>query len=269
MEPLVSIIVPAYNHDRFIKECLMSISNQTYVNKELILINDGSTDNTDKIVKEMYYFLNEQFTRFIYINKKNGGVCRCLNMGIDVSQGRYIVPFASDDFMLPLKLEHQIKYMEANKDYIMTYTDCYSVTCYGELKYIKEFNVEDRFSNYIDFKEGYIFDFMLKNLLKMPSTTLCYKRECFDKIGKFDDNTTCEDPDMLLRVAKDYKIGCIKEILSLHRVHNTNAGIRKEIILPMIEDMKEKYINSDILTAEQKIVLYSVLNNFLAENPLS
>jgi glycosyltransferase involved in cell wall biosynthesis len=130
--PKVSVIMPAYNSEKYIGEAIESILNQTFTDFEFIILNDGSTDNTAKIIKE--YAKKDKRIRFIN-NKKNRGIVGVLNQGLDLATGKYIARMDSDDISLPERFEKQIKYMEqhpecgvlgtwfhmfGNKDYIIT-----------------------------------------------------------------------------------------------------------------------------------------------------
>lgn len=93
MEKLVSIIIPVYNRENTIRECIESALSQTYKNIEIVIVNDGSADNTDRIVKELI----EKYNNIKYICKENGGVSSARNVGIENAEGEYIVFLDSDD----------------------------------------------------------------------------------------------------------------------------------------------------------------------------
>lgn len=103
--PLISIIVPCYNQAKFLSKTLDSVLAQTYTNWECIIINDGSTDNTEAIAK--HYCEKDQ--RFIYISKSNGGLSSARNVGIDLASGDYIQFLDSDDLITPEKFNTQLK----------------------------------------------------------------------------------------------------------------------------------------------------------------
>ncbi len=106
----VSIIVPVYNVEKYLNKCINSIINQTYKNIEIIIINDGSTDNSEKIIKE--YLKKED--RIIYIRKKNGGLSSARNAGIEVANGEYICFVDSDDWIGPNYIKDNIEAIENN-----------------------------------------------------------------------------------------------------------------------------------------------------------
>lgn len=112
---LVSIIVPCYNRAVYLPEALQSVLNQTYTNWECIIVNDGSTDNTEEIVKE---WTHRDF-RFKYVYKKNGGVSSARNEGLKVAQGEYIHFLDSDDLINKFKLEKQLACFKENIDIVI------------------------------------------------------------------------------------------------------------------------------------------------------
>ncbi len=115
---LVSIVVPVYNSEKFIKETINSIKQQTYENWELLLVNDCSTDNSEKIINEQ----KNKDSRIKLISlEKNSGAAISRNTGIKEAKGKYIAFIDSDDLWKKDKLEKQIKFMEEN-DYEFTFT---------------------------------------------------------------------------------------------------------------------------------------------------
>ena len=97
----VSVIVPIYNADKYLKECIESLLNQTYTNLEIICLNDGSTDSSTKICKE----LSETDNRIILIEKENTGVSATRNLGLKIASGEYIMFLDADDFLEPNAIE--------------------------------------------------------------------------------------------------------------------------------------------------------------------
>ena len=93
----VSIIIPVFNGERYIEECLNSVENQTYTNVEIIVINDGSTDKTENILLSF----QEKFNNIIKITTKNSGAASARNLGMDAAKGEYIMFVDADDILLP------------------------------------------------------------------------------------------------------------------------------------------------------------------------
>lgn len=104
-DPMVSIIIPAYNAEKYLEKCLNSILNQTYINYEIIAINDGSTDNTLTILK---YYSEKSKQNMIIIDKENEGQGAGRNQGIEIARGKYIAFVDSDDYISPTYIENLV-----------------------------------------------------------------------------------------------------------------------------------------------------------------
>ena len=108
--PLVSIVVPVYNAQNYLHETIESVLLQTYEKFELIIVNDGSTDNSEKIVRQF----QKKDKRIILRNFKNSGIASALNNGIQIAKGKYIARLDADDISLPHRIKKQVEFMEAN-----------------------------------------------------------------------------------------------------------------------------------------------------------
>src|SRR5438270_1402157 len=112
--PLVSFIVPVFNGEKYLKESLDSVFAQTYHNWELIIINDGSTDCTEKIILKY----DDNRIRY-FLNAENKGIIFSLNKGLREASGSFIARLDADDIALPFRIEHQVKFLLENTDYVM------------------------------------------------------------------------------------------------------------------------------------------------------
>ncbi|VEP12654.1 Glycosyl transferase family 2 [Hyella patelloides LEGE 07179] len=110
---LVSVIIPAYNGEFYIREAIASILAQTYTNYEIIIVDDGSTDNTRQVVEALK---KDYKGSLIYIFQDNQGVAKARNKGLEAAKGKYIAFLDQDDFFLPYKLVEQVSFMEAKPD---------------------------------------------------------------------------------------------------------------------------------------------------------
>lgn len=118
MEDLVSIITPSYNTEKYIGDTIKSVQAQTYMNWEMIIVDDCSTDNTDEIVQS---FLADKRIQYIK-NEKNNGAAYCRNCALRIAKGKWIAFLDSDDIWMPDKLNRQVNFMES-KGYKFTYTN--------------------------------------------------------------------------------------------------------------------------------------------------
>lgn len=138
--PLVSVIMPVYNVEKYIKSAIESILEQTYHRFELIIIDDKSNDHTFEILKSYEY----KEKRIILIrNEKNLGVSKSLNKALELSKGKYIIRMDGDDWSYPQRFELQVKLMEDNPDVVVS--GSYIEVCDANLKvkYLRKYNLTD------------------------------------------------------------------------------------------------------------------------------
>ena len=118
---LVSVIMPVYNAEKYIEESIMSVLNQTYTNYELVIVNDGSTDNTGNIISK---YRDKFDNKIVYIDKKvNEGTALTLNRAIQESNGSYICWLSADDVFYEDALESLVNYLEEHKEYDIVFSD--------------------------------------------------------------------------------------------------------------------------------------------------
>ena len=219
-KPLVSVIMPAYNHELYVEEALQSVINQTYKNIEFIIINDGSTDRTSEVIEKFIKIHQNENIQFV--NKNNEGVCKTMNMGLAMATGDYIAFLASDDKWIENKIEAQIAFMENNKNIGLVCSDAY-FTKFNIDTTIKWSNYKEGMDQY--FKKGIQNCNMHEVLLARPllcAVTVMLRCEIFNEVEYFDEQLPGEDTDMWLRVARKYPIGYIDQPLVYYRMHSTN-----------------------------------------------
>lgn len=227
--PLVSVRIPAYNHEQYIQEAINSVINQTYKNIELIIINDGSPDKTDEKIMELYDKCKDRFERFEYISRENRGLVKTINELNQLSKGYYITGLASDDFYAPTKIEKQVEALEKKHEYAM---------CYGNMTRVdNNSNILGRVTTKYN-KSGYIFnDLLFRNFISAP--TVMIKKSVLEEVGGYESKYKIEDHPMWLKISKKYKILYLDEDLVYYRDHDSNMSKNSEF---MIEEM-EKILN--------------------------
>lgn len=149
MKELVSIIVPIYNVDKYLEECIESLKNQTYKNLEIILINDGSIDNSEQICR----YVAEKDNRIIFINKKNGGAASAKNEGLKVAKGDYITFVDSDDFIEPDMIEYMVNTI---KKYDSDIVQCSFTNLYKNTEKFKQDTIVEQKISSKDFLELFL-----------------------------------------------------------------------------------------------------------------
>lgn len=237
--PLVSVCIPAYNHEKYIAECIESIINQCYKNIELIIINDGSRDNTNKVIMNYIDKLNNRFTRFEYRNRENKGLSATLNEAVEWSDGKYFSPIASDDILLSNKISSLVDCLKNLDD---TYAAAFgnaifiddksneiyleiknkSTKCVKKTKYFLEFYTYNRNIKYSD---KAVFG-SYKTLLEgnyLPAMSAVIKLDKIKEVGAWTNGITIEDWEMWLKLAKSYKFAYVDKPVAFYRIHTNNS----------------------------------------------
>lgn len=185
----VSVIIPTFNRAWVIREAIDSVFSQEDDNFELIIVDDGSTDDTGRI-------LSEYSGRIVQIRQPNRGVSAARNRGIQEASGPLIAFLDSDDRWLPGKLSHQVRFFENNPE---------ALICQTEEIWIRN-GVRVNPKNRHKKPSGDIFEPSLGLCLVSPSAVMM-RRELFDLVGLFDETLpACEDYDLWLRVACRYPV---------------------------------------------------------------
>ena len=204
---MVSVIVPCYNHENYVTESLNSVFNQTYSNIELIVIDDGSKDNSVGIIMEL-----KKVNDFIFKCQSNIGVCKTLNKAIKMSSGKYVAILASDDYWDKTKIEKQVKLLESKS---------LSEFCYTQaLEFDSDTGKEIKI-----FPSKPLTGSILKNVFlrqHVPAGSILFTRNLFDKIEGFDEKLKEEDWDFVIRSASQTEFSVIKEPLFYYRSHELN-----------------------------------------------
>ncbi len=218
--PKVSVIIPAYNAEKYIAETLDSVVNQTYSDFEVIIVDDGSKDGTVSIIKQ---YQGKYPEKIRLIQKENGGPASARNVGIKVATGEYIAFIDADDLWLPRKLEKQISFFESQPTQVgLVYTDG------------KKFDDDGTWTLPEHLRHNYIEGRIYKDLLRsnvIPNQSVVVRNECFDQVGLFSESpkiVSSEDYDMWLRIARKFEISFLNEVLSLYREHNLGISKRYE-----------------------------------------
>lgn len=221
MAPTVSVVIPAFNAQAFIAETIDSILAQTYRDFEIIVVDDGSTDNTGELVR--------QFSPPVrYIHTENSGPSHARNVGIRASQGRYVAFVDADDLWVPEKLETQIGFLESQPDMGFVFADMLmfrhdQVTLPSYFKSLKDPHVRAQIPDQSDFLAD-----PTRLLLKcnvVPTGTVVVRKACLDQTDLFDERiSNVEDLDLWIRLSLVCKFGCIPQVLKKKRDHQGNIS---------------------------------------------
>lgn len=195
MKPLVSVIIPTYNRGHVLKRAIDSVLGQTFKNFEILVINDGSTDGTDKILEEYQYVR--------VTNSSQMGVSHARNLGIRQSKGKWICFLDSDDEWLPEKLALQLRKATLEPQ---------SPLIHGDEIWIRN-GVRVNPMKKHQKKGGDVFEDALKLCCISPSTVMI-RKDLFDEVGFFrEDFPVCEDYDLWLKITARYSVAYVDDFL--------------------------------------------------------
>jgi glycosyltransferase involved in cell wall biosynthesis len=232
---LVSVVIPTYNRAALVQEAIESVLNQTYQHCELIVVDDGSTDETAEV-------FTSYGSRITAIRINHAGPSAARNCGIRIGRGDYIAFLDSDDLWLPKKLQTQINFFEHNPE---------AQICQSEEIWIrngKRVNPRNKHKK----NSGWIFEQCLPLCVVSPSAVMIH-RSVFDAVGLFDETfLACEDYDLWLRIAPRYPIYLIDEPLIIKRGGHADQQSRA---IPSLDQYRIralcKILDSGILTPLQ------------------
>lgn len=208
---LITVLMPAYNDEQFIAVSIESVLAQTYTHFELLIIDDGSTDQTASIIKQY------SDTRIRYVkNQKNLGLTKSLNIGIDLAKGEYIARHDSDDLMEPTRLEKQMEFLLSNPD----------VDIVGA--FYEEIDCHNRKIRKVFWPVGYqdnLFNVLIGN---NPVTTMLVRTNLLKKLKFNEQVIQAQDFDFYLRAyAAGYRSDNIPNILNYIRIHQKQISNKK------------------------------------------
>ena len=234
--PLVSVIIPTYNRGWILKEAIESVLSQDFEDFELIVVDDGSTDNTCDI-------LDGYARDIIVLRQDNRGVSAARNAGIAFASGQFIAFLDSDDLWLPVKLASQVDFFNSNPDALISQTE--------ELRIRngKRVNPKKRHKKF----SGMIFKYSLSLCIVSPSAVML-KKSLLDKTGVFDERfPACEDYDLWLRISCKYPVYLIDTPLIIKRGgHEDQLSKTPKLDKYRIQALK-KIIESSLLAKDQRI----------------
>jgi glycosyltransferase involved in cell wall biosynthesis len=208
--PLVSVIIPAYNAERFVAKTLESVINQTYKNIEVLVVDDGSSDRTAEIVNQ----ISQNDSRIVLLRQSNLGVAAARNLAIQKAKGEFIAPIDADDIWYPTKLEKQVCcFLHAPVSVGLVYAWSADIDEAGWQ------TGEYRAS----LLEGSVFRTLLCHYFLGNASSTLIRRTCLERVGGYNSTFKqknaqgCEDWDLYLRIAEHYQFRVVPECLVGYR----------------------------------------------------
>lgn len=280
-EELVSVISPCYNGEKYLKPFLDSLLSQDYNNVEFIIINDGSTDNSEKIILSYQERLEKKGWTFKYIFQENKGQAAALNQGLKIFKGKYLMWVDSDDILKQDNIRQKVDFLQKNSKYGM-------VICKTEV--VNENNLNKKIGILKRHVKNLKKDNLFKDLITgynvyYPPGGYMVTREAFEKSipeEQIYESKIGQNWQMMLPIAYYYKCGYINKILftyvvrkgSHSRIENQDKAVLKKInekentILTVVknidmpEEKKQKYVELvKKIYKEKKIINYYKMND--------
>jgi alpha-1,3-rhamnosyltransferase len=238
-EDLVSVIIPAYNHERYVQETIQSVIDQTYPCLELIITNDGSVDRTHEKIEAMLPLCEESLARVEYINKLNEGVVRSLNTCLSKARGKYVYFISSDDVADSNAIAELCGFLKQHRDYGLAVGDSVFMdengeTCFwGHAKSIVYDKAKARSCTQaehyrrkradVDFygeSFGAYTSLLLGNYI--PNGFLI-RKDIIDEVGGYSEQAPLEDMYLMLQISKVSKMKFLGTVLFKYRWHLSNT----------------------------------------------
>ena len=230
--PLVTIAMPAYNHENYIEEAINSVIDQTYQNIEFIIINDGSSDTTGNIIKSLENKCKNRFVNYVYIEQENKGISYTLNKILTMAKGEYFIVSSSDDTQSETRVEEKINFFLENPEYDFCYAGYNDIREDGSL--IDTFVPGSKFE--------LVFEEILLRKRMISYTNYMAKTKSLIGIGGYIAGIKIEDWELALRVEKNQLKSIFLPIVSYnHRFHNNNTITKYDVMFQARLEILEMY----------------------------
>lgn len=233
-KPLVSIIMSSYNHEKYVKKAVLSALEQTYENIELIVVDDGSRDNSALILKE----LSEQYKFYLEI-RDNHGLVKTLNYILkNLVNGVYVCVLDSDDYFALEKIEEQVNILLKNPDAGLCYSPLHEIDGNGNLLPSKK--------NIRNTKSGYLFEEFFMGKIHIPDGGVLIPLEVFKKIGYYDEDIELEDYQLWFKILEKYPAIYLDKKLCYYRTHDSNVSNNELKMLGWERQVIQKWENHPV-----------------------
>lgn len=216
---LVTIIALSYNHATYIPEALQSLFNQTYLNIELIIIDDASSDVSCQVIESC---IKDRAVLFLR-NEKNIGNCSSFNRAYQYAKGAYIIDFALDDIMYPTRIEKQVALFQNSIDKVgVIFSNVDVISDMGSMLHTHYPKYHHR-TNKSKIPVGNVFEALLSQYYVNP-VGMMSRREVFERLNGYDESLAYEDFDFWIRSARLFEYAYIPEVLSAKRIVSTSLS---------------------------------------------
>jgi len=252
--PLVSVLVPLYNHANYVSRCLDSVLEDGYPRIEIIIIDDGSHDDSAAFAQQWFEKQDPTLIeRFELKSRPNKGVTRTLNELVGMARGNFVILVASDDFLLPGGIGARLEYLRLHPAKLAVFGDCIVVDGNGDMTH--DSGIVDLYGGHTDCLAS--DDLLALELVFNWCVTgpgFMARRELYDQIGLYDESLTVEDWDMYLRISSRDLLGFIPRPVAAYRYHGGNSVLN--------ENMRIAQLDSLMRTAGKNIQAFKGIKRF-------
>lgn len=268
--PLISVVIPAYNAEKYIETAINSARSQSFDDIEIIVVNDGSTDSTKSIVER----LTKIDSRVILYTQKNSGkpaIAR--NQGTKKAKGKYIAYLDADDVMLPGKIDQQLNLFSKHKNVALVFHNCDLISPNNEIlngAYLNQLQFLKKASSYLTQEEDNTFvskidfySFASINQIGIQTSQVMIKRDPLLNEAEWfpEDMDIGEDVDLWLRIIMKYQIGYIDKVLSQYRDHSESITKNPERMILGLINVRERNLkrgHSQLSQKDKKVIKHQI-----------
>lgn len=262
--PLVSILLPAYNHERYVEQSIRSVIAQDYPNIELIVLNDGSKDRTAEIIRSLDAECRARFVRYEFVDKSNEGVARTMNRGLAWARGEFVSSIASDDLMKMDKISALMdvmvgappgiglaggdaEFIDEDGRHVDVDADKRIVPSGQGIPTFLELHIRNR-PDVIPERNFFSYGTLIRGNY-VPGISMLWRRSALESVGGWTPGMAIEDWDIWLLMARHYRCIYVPRVLASYRWHASNtiktAGVSMRQGVDRIYEREFPYLRND------------------------
>jgi glycosyltransferase involved in cell wall biosynthesis len=221
--PLVSVLIPAYNHEKYIEACLESVLLEGYPNLEVLIVDDGSKDQTHQIALNWCASHKDSFQHCEVFHQENHGLVVTLNRLVRMSHGEFVTLLASDDALIPGGIAVRLTVLQKRHDWMAVFADAEGMNADGQTTHNSVLS-ELYLANRRALSDDRLRSIELILRWSVPGPVFLARRSCYEPehIGLYDDSLAFEDRDFYLRLLSKRALGFLDAVVARYRMHETN-----------------------------------------------
>lgn len=232
--PTFDVIIPAYNAAKFLPQAIDSVVAQTFEDWRILLVDDGSTDNTAEVVAP---YIEQLGPKLKYIKQANGGLPAARNTAIRNSSAELLALLDADDIWLPERLAESVKSFEGRPEVGLAYGSISRIDSEGVI--LETFPCDQKNG------AGRIAPYIYMRRVQLPCPTITFRKSCIDDVGMFDETLRAtEDRDLWLRIALKYEVAIVPKVIALYRTSPNAMTTDPERMLKAQEQFIEKHFGA-------------------------